>query len=451
MVRGITQGRETGAARLRFLGFTLAALAAGSALFGATPTLSLSLSQALQEALARSPEVHKAVLAVAQSQDDRRIAASALLPAVDGQASMTRMTYNEDVQLGKAVPGDILMGPISIGQMGVSVTAPLFDLTLYERWKAARHAEDGAKAQSRVERETIAALVVSQYLRSQRAAEAVKAADSRVELAAALEELARDQQKHGLSTSLDNLRAQVQHQNERQNLIQAQTQLKTAHYGLIKLLDLDPATTLDLTDPLSATAAPGFTFQEAFATGMKERPETTALEAREQAAASLKRAAQGLGIPSVVVGGSFANQGLFPHQPWVNTYVAYIAVKVPLFTGGRVSAQTSKAQAELEQVKEDRRELQARIGMEVQVAQAEVAAAGSEVVVATQAVALEQEAMTQARHRFEAGVSNNIEVINAQDELARAMDGRINALYRLNQSRADLAKAMGQLEPLFTH
>jgi outer membrane protein TolC len=59
--------------------------------------------------------------------------------------------------------------------------------------------------------------------------------------------------------------------------------------------------------------------------------------------------------------------------------------------------------------------------------------------------------MTQARHRFEAGVSNNIEVINAQDELARAMDGRINALYRLNQSRADLAKAMGQLEPLFTH
>jgi hypothetical protein len=31
------------------------------------------------------------------------------------------------------------------------------------------------------------------------------------------------------------------------------------------------------------------------------------------------------------------------------------------------------------------------------------------------------------------------------------MDGRINALYRLNQSRADLAKAMGQLEPLFTH
>jgi len=64
-------------------------------------------------------------------------------------------------------------------------------------------------------------------------------------------------------------------------------------------------------------------------------------------------------------------------------------------------------------------------------------------------VGLAQEALVQSRHRFEAGVSNNIEVINAQDELARAEDNRINALWRLNQSRADLAKAMGQLEPLF--
>ena len=69
--------------------------------------------------------------------------------------------------------------------------------------------------------------------------------------------------------------------------------------------------------------------------------------------------------------------------------------------------------------------------------------------VAGQAQALAEEALEQARHRFEAGVSNNIEVIQAQDELARATDNKINALYRLNQSRADLARAMGQLEPLF--
>ena len=82
-------------------------------------------------------------------------------------------------------------------------------------------------------------------------------------------------------------------------------------------------------------------------------------------------------------------------------------------------------------------------------AQAELEAAAHEVEVSNLAVALSTEALTQSQHRFEAGVSNNIELINAQDELARANDNQISALYRLNQSRADLARATGQLESCF--
>jgi outer membrane protein TolC len=55
----------------------------------------------------------------------------------------------------------------------------------------------------------------------------------------------------------------------------------------------------------------------------------------------------------------------------------------------------------------------------------------------------------QARDRFQAGVANNIEVITAQDELARANDNQIGALYRFNQARANLAYAMGQMEALY--
>ena len=51
--------------------------------------------------------------------------------------------------------------------------------------------------------------------------------------------------------------------------------------------------------------------------------------------------------------------------------------------------------------------------------------------------------MTQARDRFQAGVANNIEVITAQDALARANDNQIVALYRYNQARADLAPRDG--------
>ena len=59
------------------------------------------------------------------------------------------------------------------------------------------------------------------------------------------------------------------------------------------------------------------------------------------------------------------------------------------------------------------------------------------------------EEVAQARDRFQAGVANNLEVITAQDELARANDNQIGALYRYNQSRADLAHAVGQMEALY--
>ena len=60
------------------------------------------------------------------------------------------------------------------------------------------------------------------------------------------------------------------------------------------------------------------------------------------------------------------------------------------------------------------------------------------------------EEVTQAEDRFRAGVTNNIEITTAQDELARANDNQIAALYNYNQARADLARATGKMEALYT-
>jgi len=76
--------------------------------------------------------------------------------------------------------------------------------------------------------------------------------------------------------------------------------------------------------------------------------------------------------------------------------------------------------------------------------------ARNEVQVANLGVELAQEEVIQARDRFRAGVANNIEVISAQDALARANDNQIAALFRYNQARADLARSIGQMESLYT-
>jgi outer membrane protein TolC len=450
LVDSIVQGRETGAAPLRWCMLVALGLAAASLAVAADPAppMALTLTQALQTALAQNPEVHRSLLEIAQSQEDRRGAASSLMPTVAAEATGQRLKPNLDTAFGSPNPAYLHIPPYNWGIVDVQASMPLFDLSLWNRWKAAKNGEQTAKAKAREVREQIAALVVGQYLRAQRATEAVKAAQSRVDLAQALEQLAEDQQKNGLGTRLDSLRAQVERSNEQQNLIQANTQLQTARFGLVRLLNLDPATRVQVADSLATPILPQFSFQEAYRTGLNQRPELASLDARERTQENLKDAARSQRLPSVVASASYGTTGLEANT-WVSTYSVNLGVRVPLFTAGRISAQTARAQDEIDSIKEQRRSLTAQVGQEIQVAQAELSAERSEVEVATEAVSLATEALEQARHRFEAGVSNNIEVVQAQDGLARATDNKINALYRLNQSRADLARAMGQLEPLF--
>lgn len=412
-------------------------------------TVRLTLVQALKTALDQNPRVQQSLLTIAESGDDRRAAAAALMPQVAAQAFGQRARNNLDAFIGVPTPGGPeVVGPFNWGQAGVEAQVSLFDLSLWKKWRASRHAEDAARAQGRAVREEMAALVVSQYLRALRAAAAVKAGESRVELAAALAKLAENQQKQGVSTKLDTLRSQVQLQTERQRLIQAQTQRITALAGLGRLLDLAPGTRIELADTLTAPALPGGGFDEAYRAGLAQRPELAALDAREKAAANLRQAAQGLRLPTLVASGTLGSTGL-QSESWAHTYQVSVGLRVPLFTGGLVSSQISRARSEENRVQEARRDVRAQVGYEVQVAQAELDAAAHEVEVSNLAATLSDEALLQARHRFEAGVSNNIEVINAQDELARATDNQISALYRLNQARVDLARATGQLEQTF--
>lgn len=450
LVQEILNGGRTGGS-LRGCWLAALGLAAGIlAAAGPEPApRAFTLAQALETALAQNPDLQQSLLAIAQSQEDRRIAAAGLLPTVEATALGQRNRINLDTFLGTPSPGGpLIAGPYNYGSAGLQANFPLFDLSLWNRWKASRNGEQSAKAKARAMREAVTALVVSQYLRAQRSAESLKAGQSRVELAQALETLAQNQQKNGLGTKLDTLRAQVQLQTERQRLLQAQTQLLTAQFGLVKLLNLDPATAITLTDPLALPILPQWTFQEAYGAGLRQRAELAALDAHERSVENLKDAARSHRLPTVVAMGSYASTGL-QGRAWVPTYTLALGVRVPLFTGGRISAETARAKQELNRIQEERKGLQAQVGLEVRVAQAELASGASEVEVTALAVTLAEEALVQARHRFEAGVSNNIEVINAQDELARATDNRINALHRLNQSRADLARAMGQLEPLF--
>ena len=415
-----------------------------------TGAVRLTLREAVQMALKQNPQSLVAVLNTAQAEEDKNIARSALLPQLGGEASWQYQRLNTAALIGGASANfPPVIGPFQIVQGGPVFSAQIFDLTLWRRLQAARAGLRGTQAQQMGVREQIALLTVSQYLGLLRDSADVKAAQSRVDLAQALYDLAADLQKHGVGTGIDTLRANVQLQNEKQRLIQAEVRHRVGLAGLRRLLNLDPRQAIELADEVSFFETPPIDVNQELDQAWATRPELKALFAQEQAAHAAKSAAWEQRIPRFSSHGFWAYQGL----TWATTIPAYtvqITADMPLFTGGRIQAENTRADLELKKIAQQRQDLRNQIALEVNTAAAELEAARNEVEVANQGVQLAQQEVTQARDRFQAGVANNIEVITAQDEIARANDNQIVALYRYNQARADLAHAVGQMESLYS-
>ena len=428
----------------------LLALALGVARGASDPApVKLTLRDAVGIALKQNPQVQIANLSIAASQQDQKIARSGLLPQFDFKGSESVLRSNLAAAFGQKIPefpGHV--GPFWLVQGGPAGSMPLFDLTAWRRWQASKETVTAAREQDRTVREENVQLVVSQYLGSLRAAADVKAAQSRVELAKALFDQAADLQKNGAGTGIDTLRAHVQYQNERQRLIEADTVLKTSLYGLVQLLNIDPHQSIALADESEFFHTPEYAAEASMERAFAERPEMKALVSEIRAAELQKKETAAERLPKLSLSGFWSLQGVSPTTA-IPVYEYGVNLDVPLYTGGRIKAENANADIALKKLAQQRTDLRNRIALEVKTALAELDSAKSEVEVANQGVDLAREEVTQARDRFEAGVANNIEVITAQDELARANDNQIAALYRYNQARADLARATGQMESLY--
>jgi outer membrane protein TolC len=431
------------------LGLLPSLLTAGSLLAADLAPQRLTLEEAVKLALKQNPQVLIANLGVAESQQDQIAARASLLPQAGFQVSDLVRRANVEAAIGLRIPFiPQHTGPFQVFQAGPNFSMPIFDLTLWHRWQASRHRVSATESQETSVREQVVLLTVSQYLGSLRAAAAVRAARSRVELAQALYDQAKDLQDSGVGTGLDTLRANVQLQNEKQLLIVAETQQKTALYGLVRLLNLDPQQTIELADEISFFQTPEFPLAQSIEEAYAQRPELKELLARELALQASKKAARAARLPQLSVTGGWAYQGLSLSRS-IPTYQYEADVRFPLFTSGRIRAEIAKADLELKRLSQQRKDLQEQVALEVKTAVAQLESARNEVSVANLGVGLAQQEVEQARDRFQAGVANNIEVVAAQDALARANDNQIGALYRYNQARADLARALGQIEKLY--
>ena len=414
--------------------------------------LRLTLTQAVNLALKQNPTAQIAVLTAAESAQDKNLALANLLPQLNAKVSDQAQKINLLAQFGGQTPFPGFpktLGPYQIFTAGPSLSAPIFDLTLFRKYQAARETVNASRANSLSTREQVILLVVSQYIGTLRNVANVQASESRVELAQALYDQAADLQKEGVGTGIDTLRANVELQNEKQRLLEAEDDRDTSLFGLSRLLNLDPRQAIELGDSLSFFDTPQPEIEASIESALSERQEWKALQEQLKAAGLEKKASQESRLPSVRFDGDFLYVGTSTNTT-LPTYNYEASVNLPLFTGGRIRAEVVKADLEIKKLEQQEDDLRNQIALDVKTALINLDSARNQVQVANLGVELSKQEVDQARDRFKAGVANNIEVIQAQDSLARANDNQIAALYRFNQARADFARSTGQMEKVYS-
>ena len=126
-----------------------------------------------------------------------------------------------------------------------------------------------------------------------------------------------------------------------------------------------------------------------------------------------------------------------------------LMLSVPIFDGGQREGRISESRSRLRQESLRMKDVSDQVTLEVRNALLTLDSSTQQVQVAGKGIDLAMKELTFARDRYEAGLATNIEVTNAQTSVARARDNVIEALFRFNASRINLARAKGELEQIF--
>jgi outer membrane protein TolC len=372
---------------------------------------------------------------------------SALLPNVSAAATQSA-TQIDLAALGFRFnfPGvSSVVGPIGTFDARAYLKSPIFNWELIQRERGAQAGEAVAQFNYRSARELVVLSAGNQYLLTIASGARVDAAQAQVESAQALYTKARDQQTAGIAPAIDTLRAQVESQSRQQQLIAARNSYAKQKLLLARTIGLPPGQEFNLTDKAPYEPLTPMSVEQALQRAYAQRPDYLAAVQQVRSAQLFRRAATAEHLPNLSLAGDYGAAGVnIGNSHGVFDIGATLAI--PIFAGGRAHADALQAEATLRQSKQQLDSLRAQIDYDVRSALLDLASAADQVEVARQSLDLANQTLDQARDRFTAGVTDNLEVVQAQETVATANENYIASLYAHNLAKVSLARAIGFAE-----
>ncbi|MBH0199695.1 MAG: TolC family protein [Nitrospira sp.] len=407
------------------------------------PVLKLSLAEAVGAALDKSPNIRLFRERIEAARAVSRTQLGAMLPHVTTTGKYNTQTFF----LGTIGGAPIRTDPFEIVDGRAAFTQSIFSLSLIERWRASRSALQVAELDAAATENDTVAKVALGYFEVLRNQETLEARSTNVILYEELVAFIKSRQTGGMATGLDVARLETQLQNERQRLELAKGETERAKFALLNAIGIGYDVSLRLTDELKTFEGLIPSLEHAMESARANRPELKAQMQRIRTAELNVRSVKGERLPSMSAEG---NYGLIGNKFDNNTgtYNVGVQLSIPIFDGGQREGRIGQGVSEFNQEQYKLALVKNQIGMELREALVTLKTSIEQQRIAEAGLKASLTELSLARERIRTLSSNTLELSNALSSIVRARDNMIDALFRVNASRVNLARAQGQVEML---
>jgi outer membrane protein TolC len=400
--------------------------------------------QAVQFALAHSPDTHAARQRIRAAEADIRAARAAFFPQLGMSGEYSR-TDNPMYSFGNILNQGLFTSDIDFNDPGITDTLQARATLQYRLYnggqdRAALTAADEQARAARYEQAAVSARLAGAVVRAfhtiRQAEDTVAARQSAVAAITASLEVARTRHTAGTLLREEVLNLEVQQARAEEQRIQARHGLDLARRGFSNLLGLsgnevrlDPAGSEAQAVPDALSAA--------------GRPELAAMAATVRALEAEVDRAGAEHRPTTDAFASYQTETGIEHDGSGNSWLAGVRLNYTLFDGRRADAGLARATARLAGARAEQRKLQLALELEVEQARLALAQEEERGKVTARMVAAAAESARLARLRFTEGVLLASDLIDTENRLTDARISHALATAARAMAVADLRRAVG--------
>lgn len=358
--------------------------------------------------------------------------------------SYTQRKASELVGASNEEPIYQTIGPYQKTDAKAFLSTPLWDPNIRADIKAARSRAEIQDLTLKLTEEQTLAAIIDSYFELIKSREAVHAAETSIVRSSDLLAIAESLYKAGASDKIDLIRAELKLADDRELLIETHKNEHELELLLKRMLGLPLDQILIVKTPELCFDLEYFDAEELYAQALEARPDYLRSLAEIEKTKHVRRSAKTMRHPSLAFYGEYglANQALNGGTE-SSEWSALFLVSMPLWDSKKSGSKIRTADSKLRSAELERSRVELDLQREIAQLIARIDSLQSKILISDKKQSLSRERYRLSTMRFEQGIADNQEAVEATLQLSLNELNRANTRYLYHRSILELAAAIG--------